>query len=445
MALRFYNTLGRAKQDFIPLSPDQVKIYTCGPTVYDFAHLGNFFAYVFADLLKRTLGYNNFTVKHVMNITDLGDKTIHASQEKGQDLKTFTRSYEEKFFTDCAQLNIIRPDVISRASENIKPMIDLVTKLLDSGYAYQADDGVYFSIAKAKNYGALANLSVASTAVSRIKNDEYDKDSHQDFALWKFTVPNDGPNSWPTSFGTGRPGWHIECSAMSMHELGETFDIHTGGIDLIFPHHTNEIAQSEAATDKPFVHYWLHSGHVLVDGQKMSKSLGNIKILSDLPVLPLAYRYWLLTAHYRRTVNLTNEALTSAQTAYEKLKDVVATGLNQAGQVLPEWKEKFINLINDDLNTPEALALIWTLVKDSSISAPNKTATILDFDQVLGLKLEAVTPPSPIPDNIQKLAQDREVARKDGDWAKADEIRAQIKVLGYEVDDTPQGPKITKS
>lgn len=451
MALKFHNTLSRKTEDFTPIKDNFVGVYTCGPTVYNYAHIGNLRSFVFADILKRTLEYFDYSVNHVMNITDVDDKTIKGSQASGEDLKTFTRRFEDAFFADCAKLNILKPAKTPRATESIEGMIALIETLLDKGYAYKADDGIYFSISKFPTYGQLTDLAKNTELVSRVKNDEYDKENPQDFALWKFRTEADGDVFWPAPFGEGRPGWHIECSAMSKANIGEHFDIHTGGIDLVFPHHTNEIAQSEAASGEKFVNYWLHSGHILVDNKKMSKSLGNFYQLSDLTeknINPLAYRFWLLMAHYRTTTNFTWEAISSAQKGYDSLlstlSDLAGKAEERPGQVSETYKNKFTEALGDDLNTSVALSVLNEMLKDQNLSPEDKLATALDFDKVLGLSFSSATEAVAIPAEVLALANQREEARQKSDYAEADNLRSQIEALGYTVKDTDSGPKISK-
>ncbi len=419
-------------------------MYHCGPTVYDYAHIGNFRSYILADTLRRVFEHSGFSVRQVMNITDVDDKTIKRSRDEGVGLSDFTAKYESSFLEDLYALNIKKPLEMPKATESVSLMIALIETLLEKGVAYKAKDGIYFSIDKARSYGELAKISLGSGARERIKNDEYDKENPQDFALWKFHTENDGLVGWEAPFGKGRPGWHIECSAMSMNALGETFDIHTGGVDLIFPHHTNEIAQSESATGKKFVNMWLHNNHMLVDGEKMSKSLGNTYTLADLEkknIDPLAYRYWLLSAHYRTLSNFTWEAVAGAQNAFEKLKSLVME-FPKGGKVDLAYKAEFDSFINDDLDTPKALALMWELVHDQEVLPADKKTTILMFDEIFGLNLKNIHRQE-IPADITALAQKRETAREAKNWHLADELRRNIEARGYELKDTENGPKIT--
>ncbi len=446
MDIHLFNTLTRTKEVFTPLKKGKVNMYSCGPTVYNTQHVGNYRTMIMNDTLRRVLAYNAYDVTAVMNSTDVDDKTIRRSREEGMSLKDLTQKYEKAFLEDLSVLNVLRPTHFIRATDHIQDMIELTETLIKKGVAYAAKDGVYLSISKVKNYGALAHIKAANDAQERIANDEYDKENPHDFALWKFTTPEDGDNSWKAPFGAGRPGWHIECSAMAMKLLGPTIDIHTGGSDLMFPHHTNEIAQSESATGKQFVRYWLHVGFMNMNDEKMSKSKGNIIKIADLlenSVSPLAYRYWLLTAHYRSQINFTYEAVRSAQNALIRLiKEVGA--YPDGGTVAEAYKEKFTGFINDDLNTPQAVALAWELLKDSAVSEADKKATLLDFDKVFGLKLASVPPleDEPVPPEVQALADAREEARKAKDWQKADALRKEIEDRGFELRDTSEGVKI---
>ena len=397
MALKLFNTLGRELQEFKPLKPSQVGLYTCGPTVYNYAHIGNYRSYVFADILKRVLQYNGYAVNHVMNITDVDDKTIRDSQAAGKNLKEFTEFYTEAFFADLKNLNVLPADKYPKASEYINEMVAIILQLIDKGCAYKTDSGdVYFKIDQMPDYGKLANLKLdaqKTNAAGRIKTDEYDKDSAQDFALWKAWDEADGEVFWQTDLGKGRPGWHIECSAMSIKNLGASFDIHTGGVDNIFPHHENEIAQSECSTGQHFVNYWLHNEHILVDGKKMAKSAGNFIFISHLVAKefsPLAYRYLLLTAHYRTQLNFTWESLAGAATRLEKLKRRIAS-LPDGGTVPADLKEQFLAKINNDLNTAQALALIPTAINKGLLeNEADEKAAWLEFDKVFGLNLSQI-------------------------------------------------------
>ena len=449
MEIQLYNTLSRSKEAFKPQKKGHVSMYNCGPTVYDTPHVGNYRTYVLNDIIRRMFEYNGYVVDQVMNITDVDDKTIRRSREEKISLSELTRKYESLFLEELDLLNILRPQHVLRATEYIFAMIEMIESLIQNGSAYVAKDGVYLSIEKVKDYGALARLDLSKASKERITNDEYDKEDPRDFALWKFKAPEDGDNSWPAPFGEGRPGWHIECSAMSTKLLGPTMDIHTGGADLIFPHHTNEIAQSESATGKHFVDYWMHGGMMNVSDEKMSKSKHNflkIKELLEASVSPLAYRYWLLTSHYRSPVNFTLEAVRASQSALIRLMAMVAD-YPEGGNVIPEYRDRFTASINDDLDMPGAIALVWTLTKDPKHTDEDKRATLLDFDKVFGLKLDSVPrveDEEAIPDEIKALSDAREESRKGKDWKKADALRHEIESRGFKIIDGASGVRLKR-
>ena len=432
MVLKLYNTLTRIVEEFKSLKDGVVTMYSCGPTVYDYAHLGNWRSFILADLLKRVLLYNNYTVKHVMNITDVDDKTIDGSRSTHVSLAAFTKKYERTFLNDLDSLNILPATILTHATEFIPQMTELIQRLIDSGHAYKTKDGVYFKVTSFPHYGQLSKQTI-------------DDNAERDFALWKFETPEDGGNAWDASFGRGRPGWHIECSTMSMSELGEPFDLHTGGSDLMFPHHENEIAQSEAATGKvPFVHYWIHGAFLNIDSDKMSKSLANFYTLRDLAehhISPLAYRYWLLTSHYRSPVNFTWEASGAAQTTLDKLYDIWRNLGEEIGIVSDSYRFRFLEATNNDLNLPQAIALVWELVRDFNLSKADIKATLLEFDKVLGLnfaQLKAIE----IPAEVTARLAEREQARQAKDWSRADQLRQEIEAKGFVVDDTDSGPRL---
>lgn len=450
MSLKFHNTLTREKENFEPLDPKEVRMYTCGPTVYNYPHIGNYRAYVFGDILKRHLKYSGCNVKHIMNITDIDDKTIRDSIAQKKSLKEFTEYYTEEFFKDRDMLHIVPADLYTKATDYVPEMVEIIEKLLEKGFAYKGEDGsTYFDIKKDKEYGKLSHFKIEDlkdNAQGRLKKDEYEKENAQDFALWKLWDENDGDVFWETSLGKGRPGWHIECSAMSMKNLGESFDIHTGGVDNMFPHHENEIAQSECSTGKQFVKYWMHNEHLMVDGKKMAKSAGNFYTLRDLiekGVDPVAFRYWLYTGHYRTKVNFTMESVLGSKTALVKLYEAFKSLGDEVGNILTNYKQEFNQAMNDDLNTPQAIAVVWELVKDSAVSNADKKATILDFDKVLGFGFADLREEI-IPEEVKALAQEREEARKNKDFKKSDELRDKINSLGYEIKDSSEGVKISK-
>jgi cysteinyl-tRNA synthetase len=488
-----HNTLTGKKELFTPLKAGEVSMYHCGPTVYNYAHIGNFRTYVFGDLLRRVFEYNGYSIRQVMNITDVDDKTIRGSQQSGISLKEFTRKYEDIFKAELSDLHIKMPMQMPRATESVDEMISLIQTLLEKKIAYATSDGVYFSIEKSAGYGQLAQLDLCkhedgAGSEHRVKADEYEKENPQDFALWKFHTAEDDEVSWETPFGKGRPGWHIECSAMAMTALGPTIDIHTGASDLIFPHHTNEIAQSEAVTGKTFVNVWMHAGFLNVDSKKMAKSANNfytLPILKEKNISPLAYRYWLLTAHYRTQVNFTEESVLSAGVALGRLQDAVeklmkegadisdtskskdavqsstadsiaidARGPN-TNDVIAAYEKDFAEAINDDLNISKALALAWELVKEKGVADDEKLGLILKFDNVFGLGLketaerkisagenEAAEIAPDLKEKLDALLDIRKKAREEKNWDTSDKARDNIRALGFEVLDGESGQTI---
>lgn len=461
MSFKIFNTLTRQKQEFVPLEKGKVKMYTCGPTVYNYAHVGNFRSYIFADIFKRHLRYKGYDVKHVMNITDVDDKTIRGSKEKGQTLKEFTEFFTEEFFKDFDGLNILRPEEIPKATETVDEMVDFVEKLLEKGYAYKGEDGsVYFKIEKFEDYGKMAHLDLQNLkAGARICHQEYDKENASDFVLWKaYKEDEDGDVVWDTSLGKGRPGWHLECSAMSMKYLGESIDIHTGGIDLIFPHHQNEVAQSECLTGKTFVNYWVHCNHLMVEGKKMSKSLGNFYTARDIfekGFSPKALRYLLLSTHYRQQLNLTMDSLKASEQAVERLhefmlrvKDISTEKENGEGiqMMIDQLDKEFEAHMDDDLNTPQALASVFDFVKKinklideervSKDYAEKIIAQLEKIDKVLGL-LDFIE--AEIPEDVINVAEERKAARESKNWAKSDELRDKIAEMGFSILDNKDG------
>lgn len=451
MSIKLFNTFSKTLEEFVPIKKDSVSLYTCGPTVYNYPQIGNYRAYIFGDTLKRYLSYSGYNVKHVMNITDIDDKTIRDSIKEGKSLKDFTEFYTQGFFQDRDMLNIIPADAYPKATDYINQMVHITEELINKGNAYRSkDESIYFDITSFPNYGKLAHIDTTElkeNAKGRIKSDEYEKDSVQDFALWKAYDESDGDVFWDTSLGKGRPGWHIECTAMSIENLGEQIDIHTGGVDNIFPHHENEIAQSECYTGKQFVKYWMHNEWLLVNGKKMSKSAGNFYTLRDLidkGISPLGYRMWLATAHYRTQTNLNIDALQGADIALKRLYEAFrALPKDSNGLVDTEYKSRFTAFMDDDLDTPQAMALLWELVKDEKISLADKRATMLDFDRVFGFRLKDLKEEE-IPEGVNKLVAEREYAREQKDWGTSDRLRAKINALGYDVKDTSDGQKISK-
>lgn len=451
--LKIYNTLTRKKETFKPLKAKTAGIYTCGPTVYWYQHIGNLRSYIFADVLKRVLSYDGLKVKQVINITDVGhltsdadegeDKIEKAAKKEGKTAKEITDYYWKIFRDDFKKLNIEEPDVWPKATEHIKEQINLIKTLEKKGYTYKTRDGIYFDTSKFKNYGKLAHLKKEGLeAGKRIEMKE--KKNSTDFALWKFSEkPGLRQQEWQSPWGLGFPGWHIECSAMSMKYLGEHFDIHTGGEDHISVHHTNEIAQSEAVTGKKFVNYWLHGAFLTFKGEKVSKSKGGLYTIAELETKgfsPLAYRYLCLTAHYRTTLDFSLENLESSQNSINRLKNIIA-GIKDDGKTNKKYLKEFEKAINDDLDMPKALAVLWNLIRD--IKAAGKIKTIKEMDKVFGLDLlkeETIR----IPEEIKILVWKREKARQEKNWQKADELRQRIEKSGYRIEDTANGARVKK-
>ncbi|PIZ44999.1 cysteine--tRNA ligase [Candidatus Wolfebacteria bacterium CG_4_10_14_0_2_um_filter_39_18] len=455
--IKLFNTLSGKKEMFKPFKGKTAQIYTCGPTVYNYAHLGNLRTYVFEDILRRALEINGYKIKQITNITDVEDKIIKKARQEKKEISQITRPYEKIFFEDLEKLNIEKAERYPRATEHIKEIINLISVLMKKGFAYQVEDkSVYFKISKFKNYGKLSRLK-KRRAVGRIDSDEYKKDDVQDFVLWKSAKSNEP--FWSSPWGAGRPGWHIECSAMSMKYLGKTLDIHAGGVDLIFPHHENEIAQSEAATGKKFSKFWIHGEHLLVDGEKMSKSLGNIFTLRDLKkkgVNFLAFRYLLLGTHYRKKLNFTWQSIIASQNSlnrlYRHVNDFAAQNpptskLRRASKKLADqYKKDFIATINDDLNTSKALSIVWEVIKEKNLPGREKRELLIGFDKVLGLGLKDIRPKKTaiIPRKIKDFVQKRELLRNNKQFIQADALRKQIEKLGYIVKDTSSGPLINR-
>lgn len=457
--LKLYNTLSRKKEEFKPIKKTEVGVYSCGPTVYWYQHIGNLRTYLFTDILKKVLRYNKFGVKHVINVTDVGhltsdrdegeDKIEEAAKKEGKTAKEIANYYFKVFKEDFKKLNIIEPDVWSKATAHIRDQIDLIRRLQKRGYTYNTSDGVYFDSMKFKDYGMLSKInSEKQEAGKRVAMK--DKKNPTDFALWKFSrKPGVRQQEWASPWAIGYPGWHIECSAMSMKYLGEHFDIHTGGQEHIHVHHQNEIAQSEAATGKKFVNYWLHAEWLMFKGEKVSKSKGGLFTVSDLEEKgfdPLAFRYLCLGTHYRKQLNFSLDALKSAQNAYNRLKEKVweiKEGKDSKGNTKMH-KTAFLNAINDDLNAPKALALVWDLIKDDLLGSKQKYALIKDFDKVLGLELDKIKKET-IPKEIRDLVKKREEARKKKDWEKSDKLREQVTKKGYLIEDSQGGYKIRKA
>ncbi len=462
--LKIYNSLSKKKETFKPIEGKKVGLYSCGPTVYDYAHLGNFRAYVFVDILKKYLQYSGYVVNHVMNLTDVDDKTIKRSQAEKVSLAKLTQKYEKAFLEDLEYLHIAQATEMPKATNCIDDIVQLVEKLLEKGFAYRAEDGsVYFSISKVKHYGKLADLEkqeLRENAQGRMQSDEYEKENARDFALWKAYTKEDGDVFWETSLGKGRPGWHIECSAMSMKYLGESFDIHTGGIDLMFPHHTNEIAQSEAATEKPFVKYWMHNEHLLVNGKKMSKSLGNFYTLRDLQEKGYSgreLRYLLARVDYRQKLDFKEDLAQEVRNILEKFDNFVEMLESCEGkgcdieQIIQQAREHFETAMNDDFDVHHALTGIFDFMKRiNALSAElsNQNARdILNFlkkiDGVLGFIFWTAEKKelNVSGEQIEKMIEDRNEAKKNKDFTTADKIRDELAKKGIELIDTKDGTK----
>jgi len=487
--LKLYNSLSKKVEEFKPIHSLQVGMYTCGPTVYSFAHIGNFRTYTTADILKRVLEYDGYEVTYIMNLTDVGhltgdnlgdadlgeDRMEKAAKKEGKTAWEISEFYSDIFLKDYEKLNLEKPEKFTKATDHIKEQIELVKRLEEKGFTYRTSDGIYFDTVKFPRYGELSNLDKIKAGARVEINPE--KKNQRDFALWKFSYPegvtykeylaktkktpeevSKRQMEWKSPWGIGFPGWHIECSAMSMKYLGDPFDIHTGGVDLKETHHPNEIAQAEAATGKKFVNYWVHGAFILVNGERMSKSKGNLYTVYDLEKEGydvLALRYLYLQTHYRQEMNFTFDALDAAQNAYKKLiLDVcrwedpsVSQGRVPAG-VFEDFEKRFGDALNDDLNTPQALAVMWEVVKSPYPSGP-KLRTLFKMDKVLGLNIQALShqirnAQNIMPGYIQQLVEERQHLRKLRKFNAADQIRAKIEKLGYELEDTKKGPKITK-
>ncbi len=471
--LVFFNTLTRKKEVFTPLKKDYVRMYNCGPTVYDYIHIGNLRAFVFADTIRRTLLLNGYKVMQVVNITDIGhltsdgdegdDKMTLALKREGKKLSleamyALASKYTESFLENLDELNIKRPSVLPRASEHIKPDIALIETLVQKEYAYRTSDGVYFDTSRFPEYGKLGGIDLKGQKSGARVEVNPEKHNPHDFALWK----KNNELGWESPWGRGFPGWHIECSAMAMEYLGKEIDIHTGGIDLVGTHHNNEIAQSEAATNKPFARYWMHNEFINIEGVKISKSLKNTVSLNQLiehGYNPLAYRYWLLTGHYRTKMNFSFTALDASAKALKRLHSFFVEKLLpvKGGDVDESYAEKLLLAMNNDLDTPKAIALLWELVKDNNISDSVKKTTMLHFDRVLGIGLLRLAKSGDasvsldvkevdvkdLPEDVRELVEKREKARNEKDWETADTLRSKITKHGYEVEDTQDGPKVT--
>jgi len=452
MKMNVFNSLTRRNEELSPLEGNEVRLYTCGPTVYNFAHIGNFRAYAFEDILRRVVQFNGMKIKQVMNLTDVDDKTIRGANAAGVKLTDFTKTYKDAFFADLKKLNIQPAEIYPAATDHILEMIALVQKLIEKGVAYQSEDkSVYFKVREFPGYGKLAHIDFDHQQTGlRCAADEYDKENVGDFALWKAWEESDGPVAWDSPWGKGRPGWHIECSAMSMKYLGETFDLHTGGIDNLFPHHENEIAQAEAATGKPFVKTWMHCAHLRVNGEKMSKSAGNFFTLRDL--LAKGYtgreiRYVLINAHYRTGLNFAFSALDDARKSLSRIDACVEKTTEGA---IPEWAVAhlvaFTDAVNDDLNLPRAFAALFELVRDTNAKGGEGVrGAFRRMDEVLGvIFFENEKRSVEIPSEIQALLDQRAAARQAKDWAESDRLRDAIAAAGWLVKDSKEGQTCTR-
>ena len=466
--LRLYNTLTREKETFVPLVPGEARIYSCGPTVYGHPHIGNLRTFLWSDLLRRYLEWKGLRVRQVMNITDVEDKIIRNANAAGQNIDTYTEPYILAFYRALDELRIRPADAYPRATKYIKEMVDLVKRLTDRGHTYEADGSIYFRVSTLPGYGKLARVPIdENNTFSRIESDEYEKESARDFVLWKGKKENEP--SWKTEIGEGRPGWHLECSAMSMDLLGETFDIHTGAVDLIFPHHENELAQSEGATGKPFVRVWIHGEHLNIDQQKMSKSLGNIYTLAEIEEMnysPLALRYALLSVPHRTKLNFTTQSLDDARSALERIEsffmrldEVAASAPRDASQsdgyaaeLIGRFLADFEGSMDDDLNTAGALAALFTLIRDANtaIDAGRITSSDAEGLRTVLRKVDSVLDIYPRRDKslnaeIEKLIEARLAARRERNFAESDRIRDELLSRGIILEDTPKGTRWRRS
>lgn len=464
--MKLFNTASRQVEEFKPITEGKVKMYCCGPTVYGFQHIGNFRTFFFEDILRRTLKYNNFDVTHIMNITDVGhltsdedygeDKMERKAAEEGKSVWEISEYYTDIFMKDMKLLNITMPSKFTKATDYIKEQIEMVQQLEQKGFTYITSDGVYYDTSKFPDYGKMARLDIEGLRAGERVEFSEEKRNPTDFALWKFS-PKDEKRQmeWESPWGIGFPGWHLECSAMSKKTLGDHLDIHCGGVDHIPVHHTNEIAQSEAANGKKFVNYWVHGEFLLMGDEKMSKSKGGTLTISRLReegYEPMHYRYFLLNAHYRKKLNFSEEAMQGAKNSYENLKARIISLKEKAEIEIVDdkpndYKEKFTEKINNDLGITEALAILWTMLKDENLSAKQRLALALDFDKIFGLELDKVEKNDTqieIPAGVTSLAEQRLQAKKDKNFALSDELRNKIKELGYEVKDTKDGYEVKK-
>ena len=460
-ALIVFNTLTRKKERFEPIREGSVGLYTCGPTVYNYAHIGNLRTYIFEDVLRRVLAYNGYRVRHVMNITDVGhltgdrdmgeDKLEAGARREGKSAWEIAAFYTEAFRSDMRKLNLLEPTVWCRATETLPEQIELIRTLEEKGYTYRTSDGIYFDTAKFTGYTKLSHQNLAALQEGARVEKNPEKRNATDFALWKFSPTGvKRQMEWESPWGVGFPGWHVECSAMSMKFLGDQLDIHCGGTDHIDVHHTNEIAQSEAATGKPFFNYWMHGAFLIIaGGKKMAKSEGNFLTLdssfTDRGIDPLVYRFAAFQTHYRKPMEYSPDAVEAAQNGLQHLRNQVRRLMDRcmgtAGRVDESAKGRFLAQVNDDLNMPRAMAVVQELLKSGRDEA-DRLATVLDFDRVLGLDLDRVGEPQRLPEDIESLAEQRKAARAAKDWAESDRLRDEIQSRGYVVQDTPDGMKV---
>ncbi len=461
--LKLFNTLSRSKEVFTPIEDGKVRMYCCGPTVYNFQHIGNFRTFIFEDILRRTLDYNGFDVTHVMNITDVGhlvsdedtgeDKMELSAKKTGKSVWDVSRFYTAEFLKDSSELNIISPTFLPKATDYIQDQIEMVKSLEIKGFTYKTSDGIYYDTSKIEDYGKLAKLDIKGLSKGHRVEFNSEKKNATDFALWKFSPENSNRQmEWESPWGKGFPGWHIECSAMSKKLLGDHFDILCGGIDHIPVHHSNELAQSEISNGEKFVNYWIHGEFLLLNEEKMSKSTGDfltLKVLKNRGFTAMDYRYFLLNAHYKKKLKFSMEAMEGAKAGLANLKGKLnkitpENPDNTSNEIIEFYRDKFLEKINDDLNMPEALAVAWELIKDESIEPWIRRATLLDLDKVLGLRLGEIDEAEVIPEEITSLANERLEAKKNKDFKRSDELRNTIKEKGYSVLDNASGFEIKK-
>ena len=465
MPLSFFNTMTRQLEEFTPREAGKAGLYTCGPTIYNYAHIGNFRAYVFEDLLKRYMQYRGYAVHHIMNLTDVEDKLIRTCRETGESLKAITDKYAQAFFEDLDTLGIVRADAYPAATDHIPEMIEIIKALRDKGHTYEANGSIYFRLTSYPEYGRLSHMDMEQLregGSGRVDNDEYETEDARDFALWKAYVPEDGDVFWETELGKGRPGWHIECSAMAMKFLGPSFDIHCGGVDNIFPHHENEIAQSECCTGKTFVKYWLHCAHLVVEGRKMSKSLGNFYTLRDLVAKgadPLAIRWVLIATHYRQPNNFSFDALEAAGQALQRIRDFrtrlrsLKGGEGDLTETCVKAEAGFTAAMDDDLNISGALGVVFDFIREVNKAIDDKQVGEAGAQNALALldRLNAVTgilapkEDAEAPQDVLDRVLERQAARRAKDFKRSDTLRDELLAEGWIIEDTPDGPRVKRA